>query len=212
MRRLAGALEANSRGSTSFAVCLDEDDPVLTGYEDIPHTRGRWSWVIGPRRNLTEWTNAMAELHLGAYDFFVSMGDDHVPHTVGWDERLMSVIGARGGTGFAYGNDWAMGERLPTSVCVSADIVRALGWFCLPSLAHYCVDNVWLDLGEAADCLTYRPDVVIEHLHYTTGRAQFDQTYADAGGFTTAHPDYQAYLDWREHGFPGDVEKIRALR
>ena len=82
---------------------------------------------------------------------------------------------------------------------------------CHPALDHYCVDNIWTDLGRLAECLVYLPDVVIEHLHPCTGKSPLDQTYLDAGGFSVEHPDYAAYLAWQADGMIDDAAAVRYL-
>jgi hypothetical protein len=123
--------------------------------------------VSGPRNNLAGWTNVLARHLAKDYRALASLGDDHLPRTPGWDLRLLEAIAGMGGTGFAYGNDLLQGAALPTAVVVSSNIVTALGWMCEPSMRHYCIDNVWKDLGEGAGCLAYLPDVIIEHLRPT---------------------------------------------
>lgn len=197
---------------TDIAVGLDSDDPRLPEYWDaITRIKGIDIEVtVGERDTLTGWTNKLARKSLGFYRYFASLGDDHVPMGP-WDYLLTGAIDAMGGDGIAYGDDRIHGASLPTAPVISHDIVQALGWMCQPTMQHYCVDNVWKDLGEAAGCLAYVPEVVIEHRHPVKGYP-VDQTYEDAGGFSTDHPDWLAYQHWREHDMATDAETIRKLR
>lgn len=213
LERLVDAYKETVRGGTYMVVGLDDDDPALSAYQDYYLRSSGWHPVTGPRKTLSGWTNHLARRALdGGYDYLASLGDDHLPVTPGWDVLLMTAIEQMGGTGFSYGNDGNMGVNLPTAVVASVDIVRALDWFCMPLCGHYCVDNAWKDLGEGAGCLAYRGDVTIRHLHHTnTPGVAFDQTYQDAGGFHVGHPDYFAYLAWRDSQMAGDIETIRGL-
>jgi len=157
-------------------------------------------------------TNAMWREYADVYDFWCSLGDDHLPQTEGWDVQLIEAIEVMGGTGIAYPDDTLMGPDLATCAVMSADIPDALGWVAYPKLAHYCCDNVWTDLGRRAGCLAYCPEVIVEHLHYSSGRSLLDATYAEAGGFSTEHPDYQAYREWLNNEADADISKISALR
>jgi hypothetical protein len=47
----------------------------------------------------------------------------------------------------------------------------------LKTLRHLYIDNYWLELAGAAGCLTYLPDVVIEHMHPAYGKAEWDESY-----------------------------------
>lgn len=209
-----------SRLDTHVAVAVDEDDPQLDAYEDLLASWNqrdrRVGWYLGPRKSLSGWTNAIAEKNWYGYRTLASLGDDHVPLTEGWDKHLVSECERMGG-GFAYGNDLFQGGNLPTSVVISSSIVRALGWFCLPSLSHYFVDNVWWTLGHFAECLSYREDVVIEHRHPGIGKAPMDQTYLDPGanaGWTvTSHKDCPAFQAWLTgQGCHDDIETVRRAR
>lgn len=197
VRELRQAMKATARAQTDLLVAFDDDDPCAGAYEKQRRAaRGnpRVLWAHGPRAGLAEWTNRLAAVHAGSYRALASLGDDHRPRTVGWDEKLLAALDDTGGTGVAYGDDLLMGERLPTAAVVSSDIVAALGWMCEPSLRHYCVDNVWHVLGASAGCLHYLPDVVIEHLHpLRTGRPP-DATYRAAGAHMGA--DHEAFQWW----------------
>jgi hypothetical protein len=115
------------------------------------------------------------------------------------------------GTGIVYGDDLVMRDKLPTAPVMTTDIPKELGWLWEPSMGHYCVDNVWKDLAAAADCLTYVPDAVIEHMHWTTGKAPMDRTYEEAGTFSTDHPDWAAYQSWKTERMAKDVARVRSL-
>jgi hypothetical protein len=114
------------------------------------------------------------------------------------------------GSGIAYGNDLLQGERLPTAAFMTSDIIRTLGWMCPPTLEHLYIDNAWLELGRAMGRLRYLPDVVLEHLHPDAGKAQQDQTYAEANHPDRDRRDKAAFEAWRRDGLPRDLELLRA--
>jgi hypothetical protein len=209
MARLADAVRGTAAMRTDLLFAIDDDDPA--SIEQSAALGSRVLSVTGPRRSMGAWTNNVASLMTGAYRAFASLGDDHLPRTDGWDSVLLAAIGDMGGTGIAYGDDLIMGEGVPTAPVISSDVVAALGWMCHPAMSHFCVDNVWADLGRGAGCLAYRPDVVVEHLHVTAGKSPPDATYADAGTFNLAHPDWLAYQEWRDRRMAADVAAVRAL-
>lgn len=139
------------------------------------------------------------------------MGDDHRPRTVGWDQRISEAMAELGGTGIVYGNDLVHGPGLPTAVFVSTDIIAALGYMAPPVLQHMFLDNYWKALGEGAGCLTYLPDVVIEHVHPLVGKAEPDEHYERAAALMG--PDADAYAAFvADGGLERDIAKVRALR
>lgn len=211
LAELIAAIRATRTATTQVAVGLDGDDPRLRQYLTGPQGSDV-EYVIGDRKSLTGWTNTIALGRLShGFTHYASLGDDHLPRTRGWDDTLMRAAD-RSGPGISYGNDLAQGENLATAPVINVKIVRALGWMCYPKCQHYLVDNIWIDLGRAAGCLTYCPDVVVEHLHPAFGKGTMDATYADAGGFSVDHPDYRAYLEWQRTGRSLDVAKVQAAR
>lgn len=211
---VAAVHRLSTEPDTWVAAGFDKDDPALTGYLQLIEKESfpRLVYTVGNRDTLSGWTNTLTRAHRHCGDYLASFGDDHLPRTAGWDTAFTRAIKSMDqGIGIVYGDDLAMGERLPTAPVVSRDIVERLGWFTYPKCGHYCVDNIWKDLGQGAGCLKYVPEVVIEHMHYSTGKSARDQTYQDAGGFTELHPDYAAYLHWAAGERSTDVQMIKDL-
>jgi hypothetical protein len=209
---LRKAVRAMSAARTDLIVAFDEDDPAVGGYRalrDATRKDRRVMWAPGPRRSLAGWTNRIAAVYGGRYRALCSMGDDHRPRTDGWDTALLAALDATGGTGIAYGDDLLQGSNLPTCPVISADIVAALGWMCLPSLSHFFVDDVWRVLGEQAGCLHYVPGVITEHLHWLRTGVRPDGTYLAAEAGKAA--DRAAYEEWLAGGQATDVATVKGL-
>ncbi len=127
------------------------------------------------------------------------MGDDHRPRTKGWDTAYLEALAAK--PGMVFGNDRIQGMNLPTHVAMSASLVRALGHMAPPTLTHMYVDDYWLQLGLAADCLTYLPDVTVEHLHPYAGTAEVDAGYLRVNAREMFDRDEKAFAAyWAEYG------------
>jgi hypothetical protein len=191
---------------------LDYDDS--RNYHDLLLACPRVVGTGGLRRSLSGWTNLLATTVLAGADpprYLASLGDDHRPRTPGWDRLLVDAIEERGGTGIAYGNDLFQGANLPTAWVVSADIVHALGWMMLPTLGHMYVDNATLELGWAAGCITYRPDVIVEHLHPVAGKAAWDKSYRETNTPARYEADQVAFEAWQRDGLAADAARVRAL-
>lgn len=203
-------LETSTAGS-DLIFAFDDDD--MTSHEVTPDLAAMggpiWS-CVGPRMTCGQWTNSIAVLNTSQYRTMASLGDDHVPETMGWDQRLLGAVAAMGGTGISYGDDTLQHANLPTAPVVSSDIIRALGWFFLPGLVHFFADNVWKDLGKGAQCLAYCPEVTIRHLHYTSGLSANDETYQEAA--PAWDQDHALYLEWQRSGLAADARTIHALR
>jgi hypothetical protein len=110
------------------------------------------------------------------YDYFVFMGDDHLPRTQNWDKAFIQALGQN--TGIVYGNDLFQGENLPTAFGMSRDLVLDLQGMTFPGCIHLFFDNFVKQLGIDLNYLKYLPDVIIEHLHPVAGKAEMDEGYA----------------------------------
>ena len=110
------------------------------------------------------------------YDYFVFMGDDHLPRTQNWDKAFIQALGFN--TGIVYGNDLLQGENLPTAFGMSRDLVVELQGMTFPGCIHLFFDNFVKQLGIDLNYLKYLPDVIIEHLHPIAGKAEMDEGYA----------------------------------
>jgi hypothetical protein len=139
------------------------------------------------------------------------MGDDHRPRTKGWDTAyLAALIQMR--VGMVYGDDGWQHETLPTQIAMTTDIVKALGWMAPPALVHMYVDNWWLELGRAAGCIRYLPDVVVEHMHPVAGKAEWDEGHRRVNQQAMYHVDGATFARLRVLEMPGALAEVRTLR
>jgi hypothetical protein len=176
-----------ARADTILYFVLDENEP---DYDDLPVVRvdGAHSGQgMGPALNGALWnTNA---------DIIGFVGDDHRFRSNDWDETVIAANAEMGG-GLIYGNDLLRGEELPSQVFIDARIVRALGWMALPGANHLYLDDTWRSLGHEMDRLKYLPDVVIEHLHPTAGKAEWDEGYRRVNEHSMYEHDAAVFHNW----------------
>ncbi|GFE20038.1 glycosyltransferase family A protein [Streptomyces nigrescens] len=206
----------NDTGATAdLLFAVDTDDPELAAYK--AHAAelkgdGRVRFTFGKRRRLCGTLNAQAAKAAKSYRYLAFMGDDHRPRPAAmpWDARIRECLS--GGPGIVYGNDLLMGERMPTAVAMTSDIVRALGFMAPSCLVHLCLDLVWLDWGRGMQRITYLDDMVIEHLHPAAGKADTDAGYEEVNSSEQVSADSAAYYDYRDNGgLAADLEKLRKL-
>jgi len=209
------AIHTTAVGSAEIWVGLDSDDTAdyWSACRVVP-AAFRVHAYRGERRSLSAWTNHLAQQALDSADppqYLASLGDDHRPRGA-WDRKLIEAIEALpGGVGIAYGNDLLAGPNLPTAWVVSAELVRAVGWMMLPTCEHMYVDNAILELGRAAGCITYRPDVVIEHLHPLAGKGAWDDSYRASNNAARYEADQAAFEAWRVDGLASDAAKVKTM-
>lgn len=197
---------------------VDEDDPAGVNEYRRQLGNGRPPWVSA----VYEWTwrplvpklNRVAvSLALGRYAPMLGFaGDDHLPRTSGWVGRYLGELYSLG-TGVVYCDDGYQHENIPTQWAMTADIVRALGRMVPGGVDHLYCDNVIRDLARAAGCLSYLPDVLIEHMHPVAGKAPSDEQYDRVNGTEQYRRDRTAYRAWaRGGGLASDAAKIIKLR
>lgn len=203
------AWQATTTGAAQLLVAADDDDPTLDNYRQVCADRGI-ELTFGPRLRMVPTLNKVAVERAPHHFALGFMGDDHRPRTRGFDQRYVKAL-REFGTGFVYGNDLLAGERLPTQVAMTSDIVQALGAMVPAPVAHLWADNQWLDLGRAIDRVCYLPDVIVEHCHPLVGKAGSDAGYEEVNAPDAAEADRQIYAAWLENGFAADVEKLKAL-
>lgn len=216
-QELADNFAESCTADTSLVFAIDYDDPRLPGYRGVVQVaRGRVGEVTFDSRNMVDALNraAAAVLSPDAVEppFAVGfLGDDHRPRTKGWDKLYLEALRELG-TGMVYGDDLLQRQNLPTQIAMTSDIVRALGWMAPPDLVHLGVDNWWLELGRAAGCIRYLPDVVIEHMHPVAGKADWDDGHRRVNHPAMYQRDLATLARLRALELPGAVAKVKALR
>lgn len=211
LNELAHAVRDTTDGRADVLGLVDLDDPDRAAYQALPV-----QICVGDRRSLSGWTNHEARHLTGLWNpprYLASLGDDHRPRTQDWDRLLIDAIEAMDGPGWAYGDDLLQGPNNATAWVQSAVLVDVLGWMMLPEVEHLYVDNAVLSLGQQAGRLTYRPDVVIEHLHPAAGKAVTDETYAANHTDERYTLDGAAFAAWRDGGgLAACADKVKALQ
>lgn len=204
--------------------CVDSDDAEAVAYAEAlkinqaPEEHEGKLWcsrdgdvvlVTGAPQRMVPWINQISASDvLAEYDYVGFMGDDHLPRTPHWDQRICEAL-HRLGTGIVYKNDLLQCEKLPTVGFMTTDIVRALGYMAPPCLEHMFVDNFWLDIGRAIRRIKYLGDVVIEHVHPAAGKAPMDASYETTSPMMIT--DGKAYAEYKASEFFHDVVKLEAL-
>jgi hypothetical protein len=186
-------------------VCLITDDDDMS-YDDItlPPSVGI---ICIPRASTQVKVNYAAIPGALTHRAVMFLGDDNVFTTAGWDHRIMDRL-SNIAAGMVHVNDLGGRESLiACNMAISSEIIRELGWFDEPSMNHFGVDNVWMELGVAANCLSYLPDVVIEHRHYIFGKAPEDQLYSETRR-RWWDEDEVALVKWRAERRDADLAKV----
>lgn len=193
-----------TEGHSDICISLDEDDEhYYDRYEGVIYT-------VNPNERLGPKMNTAASRFKDQYKCIAFFGDDHVIKTK-WETEILEYFEDNGGVGIAYGNDLLQGERLPTAVCMTSNIINALGYMIPKTLLHMYADNFWFDIGRATNSIKYFPDIIWEHMHPDIGKAVRDAQYKYAAD-VVSH-DLNAYSLYMNDGsFINDVNKINKIK
>ncbi len=155
----------NETGATTPVwLRLDDDDP------NPEYIHENWTVEIGQRLPLSD-TYAEAFRRYPDSPFYGFIADDVVPKTRCWDTELISLAGP-------YGMAVPAGGHGGTPHFVlGGELVRYIGHMALPGLDRLYIDTVWHDIANKLGVLRYAPEVILEHRHFSNGKALFDSTY-----------------------------------
>jgi predicted O-methyltransferase YrrM len=214
----------NAWDVADLVLAIDSDDPEREGYlavyedflEGCPHGTPSPLQVyeVPVWRPMAAKLNeaAVALAHSGHYFALGFAGDDHLPQTMGWAERYLTVLHEMG-TGMVYGDDGYQGRKLSTEWAVTADAVRALGRMVPAPVEHMYSDNSMMDLFNAAGAIRHLPEVRVEHFNpYAGGKAPMDEQYKRVNGRDQYRRDRLDYERWKRSGLAEDAATVRALR
>ena len=145
---------------------------------------------IGEHKNLVEVLNYGPSINLGM-DYFHEVNDDHIFRTVGWDTKLAAALDGK------IGISYPRLEHLPSSIMMSGELLRRIGFFAFPAFTHSWVDNFFKELGEDIGCMVHVPDVWIEHCHWSFGKVPMDSVYEKVVAEQNGPANLAAYHEWQ---------------
>lgn len=209
--------ETGAWGAMDLYWAIDADDPKCPEYikalDASPggprmHISGEWEPMV-PKLNRV--ALALADGIFGApYDQIGFMGDDHLPRTLGWAQRIPTEMATSPKPLIVYGRDGLQDEALPTWWVMDARIVRALRRMVPAPVQHLYCDNAIAALGLAAGCLRYLGDILVEHMHPVAGKAEMDDGYYRVNRRQQYERDEAAYAFWLQDGINQDVASVLA--
>lgn len=210
----------NAWDRADMVLVIDKDDPAYPAYLDlVEETRHLDTGdVLVKTYEVDRHVPMVHKLNQAAVALFRGWfalgfaGDDHLPQTIGWAERYVTVLRELG-SGMVYGDDGYQGRKLSTEWAITSDVVGVIGRMVPADVEHMYCDNSMMDLFGAAGALKHLPEVRIEHMHPVAGKAETDDQYKRVNHRDQFTKDRRAYESWK-HGdvFRTDVAEVRHLR
>lgn len=191
-----------TKASTEVYVRIDECDEQVEKLRNLDWPK-TFNVVIGPREGLRAALNE-GFVRYPNKNWYGLLADDLVPITKNWDRLLVEKAGTKK---ISYPNDLGGKPKLPTHPVVGGDLVRAVGWFGLPSSNHLYLDTAWKAIGEKLNCLHRLPDVIVEHRHPFWNKASKDIIYSE--NKQRAVNDKDNFNTWVKNDLPGLIADLK---
>jgi hypothetical protein len=190
-----------SYGRADLVIGLDDDDVEYPELPDYPVRYDR-----NERLRLGGTLNLLAVKYAKEYPYIGFMGDDHRPRTIAWDDKYVQALDA--GADLVFGDDKICGPSLPTQIAMNSRIINTLGYMVPPGMIHMYLDNFWLELGKKLDSIQYLPDVIIEHLHPSVGKAEWTAQYKEVNAPEVYSHDLELFERYCASQLDKDVAKL----
>jgi hypothetical protein len=173
---------------------IDDDDLESQQWAD---DRMRVIKVVGPAATMGTYNSVCLKASSGRV--VVLLNDDVVVRSQDWDTRVLELDRRFDDQVYlGYGDDCLKRHRVSTFPILSratCDLLREpYDRAYRGALIDYHLFDVFKRLARRGhDRIVFLPDVVVDHLHYRTGRAPFDETYRRRSRFG----DDQTFLELR---------------
>ena len=173
---------ASDPNQIEVIVYLDLDDSCTKEYiEYFLELNTRYTnpikSIIGPKLVLSDYNNKL--LQLASSDIFMNLGDDMRCRTQNWDIGIINAINKYpDNINFVYVDDGYWGPNLATHQVLHRNYVDCLGYFSPPFFDFGYADTWMFQVAQKVGRIEFLP-ILFEHMHYSIGKGEFDQTYQD---------------------------------
>lgn len=184
LRNLCDSLFANAENPYRIEVLVyfDFDDQhLLENLEYFKELNSKYQnsskVIVGPNLILSDYPNKL--LKLASSDIFMNLGDDMICKAPNWDTKIITAMDEyTDKITFIHFDDGYWGSKLATHQVLHRNYVECLGYF-YPPIFNYGYSDTWMhDVAKEVGRTVYIP-MLFEHLHYSFGKSELDQTYKD---------------------------------
>tara|TARA_B100000085_G_scaffold193753_1_gene177644 strand:+ start:1202 stop:2299 length:1098 start_codon:yes stop_codon:yes gene_type:complete len=167
---------------------VDNDDPSLEAYKSLAaHCDSEYrhfkkiDFTFGEPVSVSISWNTLAEKS-SSY-LYIMGNDDLVYNTPGWDSLLIQNLAVKfreSGDPYwiSWVNDSINGKRHCAFPIMTREWYKTVGYFA-PGVFHFGYNDTWVfDIAKQLGRTNYIPNIENEHLHFSKGKSQMDDTYA----------------------------------
>ena len=176
---------ARTKKNVEMLFYVDNDDPAINAYKSLDwHAQKEYEgfknikFIYGEPKSVSVSWNDLAAECIG--DVLIMGNDDLVYQTDGWDEKLDQELNIYKDDNIyvAWMNDNINFERHCAFPIVSRQWYECLGRF-TPGCFNFGYNDTFIfEVGQMLGRCHYIPFIKAEHLHFSTGKSEMDDTYA----------------------------------
>ena len=173
---------ASDPNQIEVIVYLDLDDSCIKEYtEYFLELNTRYinpvKSIIGPKLVLSDYPNKL--LQTASSDIFMVVADDIRCKAKNWDAEIINAINQYPDKiNLVYPDDGYHGPLLSTHFAIHKNYVDCLGYFFPPFFDYGYADTWMFQVAQKVGRIQFLP-ILFEHMHYSIGKGEFDQTYQD---------------------------------
>lgn len=173
---------AENPNQIEVIVYLDLDDSHISEYVDyLNELSTRYTnpakIIIGPKLVLSDYPNKL--LQIASSNIFMNLGDDMRCRAQNWDTEIVTAINQYPDKiNFVYVDDGYWGPNLASHWAIHRNYVECLGYFAPPIFGYGFADTWVMEVAQKVGRIEFLP-ILFEHMHYSIGKGEFDQTYQD---------------------------------
>ena len=172
------SLAENKENVTTYNY-IDDDDPKLKEYKELAKYRSENNKVlIGKPQSVSKSWNVLAREAIKNDSEILIMGnDDMIYRTYGWDQLLIKEVDKYPDRIFCmWFEDLNKGKKHCAFPIVSKEWYKALGYF-TPGIFNFGYNDTWIfDIACRIKRDHFIPHIINEHLHWTLGKMEKDET------------------------------------
>lgn len=163
----------------SFHLYVDSDDEVTLSFlENVKNYTSLNIRAVIENHNtrpLSDTYNVLFEN--SGVDIMMQFGDDTIMRTSGWDVMIDSAFAQfEDRIALVYGRDGIHNEGFAPHYALHRNWIETVGYASPPYFTADWSDTWMFEIAKAINRNIFLPDLLIEHMHWTQGKSEIDET------------------------------------